>query len=63
MKIDARGLACPEPVMKTKDALGKIDEGTVEILVDNEGAVGNLERLAKSKSLPARSRRKGSAGA
>lgn len=51
MKIDARGLACPQPVIKTKEALGMIDEGVVEILVDNEGAVGNIERLARSKSL------------
>jgi selenium metabolism protein YedF len=51
MKIDARGLACPQPVIKTKEALGMIDEGMVEILVDNEGAVGNIERLAQSKSL------------
>jgi len=51
MKIDARGLDCPEPVVKTKQALGMIDEGTVEILVDNEGAVGNLQRLAQSQKL------------
>ncbi len=50
-KIDARGLSCPEPVIKTKEALAAAGEGTVEILVDNEAAVGNLERLARSKSL------------
>ena len=51
MKIDARGLACPEPVIKTRQALAKIDERAVEILVDNQGAVGNLQRLAQSKAL------------
>jgi selenium metabolism protein YedF len=51
IKIDARGLACPEPVIKTKEALAAPGRDTIEILVDNEGAVGNLERLAKSKSL------------
>lgn len=51
MRIDARGLACPEPLVKTKQALGMIDEGTVEVLVDNEGAVGNLKRMAQSQRL------------
>jgi selenium metabolism protein YedF len=59
MKIDARGLACPQPVIKAKDALTGIDEGTVQILVDNEGAVGNLERLARSRSLPCSVSREG----
>jgi selenium metabolism protein YedF len=49
-KIDARGLACPEPVIRMKEALGAIDEGAVETLVDNETAVGNLQRLAQSRS-------------
>jgi len=48
-KIDARGLMCPEPVVRTKAALGAIAEGTVEILVDNETAAGNIQRLAQSQ--------------
>jgi TusA-related sulfurtransferase len=43
IKIDARGLECPQPVVKTKDALNKGEEVTT--LVDNETAYKNLEKL------------------
>ena len=46
--IDARGDACPLPVVKAKQALSQVDEGTVTVLVDNETAVENLGNLAKS---------------
>jgi selenium metabolism protein YedF len=46
MLIDARGLGCPKPVMMAQDALAKIDEGIVEILVDNEASAYNLTRFA-----------------
>ncbi len=47
VKIDARGLGCPKPVVMADDALQKINEGTVEVLVDNEASVKNLEKFAK----------------
>lgn len=50
MKIDAMGDVCPVPVVKAKQALGTIDEGTVEMLVDNETSVHNLESFAKSQN-------------
>ena len=43
-EIDARGLACPEPVILTKEKM-KVS-GEIEILVDNKTAVENLSRLA-----------------
>jgi selenium metabolism protein YedF len=46
MLIDARGLRCPKPVIMAQDALAKIDEGIVEILVDNEASPYNLTRFA-----------------
>jgi selenium metabolism protein YedF len=46
--IDAMGDACPLPVVKAKQGLSTIDEGTVEVHVDNETATHNLENLAKS---------------
>lgn len=46
MLIDARGQACPKPVIMAEEALSKIEEGIVEILVDNEASVGNLSRFA-----------------
>ncbi|MCX7966399.1 MAG: sulfurtransferase-like selenium metabolism protein YedF [Syntrophorhabdaceae bacterium] len=42
--IDARGLACPEPVLLTKKALEKEDKITV--LVDNTNALENVKRFA-----------------
>ncbi|MEW6740499.1 MAG: sulfurtransferase-like selenium metabolism protein YedF [Nitrospirota bacterium] len=46
MLIDARGQACPKPVLMAEEALSKLEEGIVEILVDNEASVGNLSRFA-----------------
>jgi selenium metabolism protein YedF len=44
--IDAKGLACPEPVIRTKKALQTYNE--VTILVDNAAAFENVTRLASS---------------
>ena len=45
MLIDARGRACPEPVLMTKKALEKKPEG-IEVLVDNVTARENVKRFA-----------------
>jgi len=45
-KIDARGLACPEPVVRTKTKMKEFPE--IEIIVDNETALENIKRLASS---------------
>jgi len=49
MIIDARGLACPQPVVLTKKALEKADDLTV--IVDNATAKQNVSRLAESHGL------------
>lgn len=49
--IDARGLACPEPVIRTKQALDRIGHGQVVTIVDNEVALNNVLRLATSRGL------------
>jgi len=36
MRIDARGMDCPKPVIMAEEALTKISEGVVDVLVDNE---------------------------
>lgn len=46
MLIDARGQSCPKPVLMAEEALSKIGEGIVEVLVDNEASVKNLTRFA-----------------
>ena len=43
-KLDARGLECPLPVVKTKELLKESSEA-VEVLVDNETAVENLKKF------------------
>ncbi len=45
--IDARGLACPKPVVLTKRELERT--GQLITIVDNMVAVENVKRLAKSK--------------
>ncbi len=47
LTIDARGLACPQPVVLTNNAFGESDEVTT--VVDNEVAKENVTRLAQSK--------------
>ncbi|MBR5577434.1 MAG: sulfurtransferase TusA family protein, partial [Lachnospiraceae bacterium] len=48
--VDARGLACPLPVVNTKKATAELTQGgTVTVLVDNEIAVQNLQKFATQK--------------
>ena len=49
--IDARGLACPKPVILTKKEIEAIEEGIITTIVDNEIAKDNLSKLAKSMGL------------
>ena len=46
-EIDARGLACPQPVILTKKALE--DHGEIVVIVDNETAQENVKRMAQSQ--------------
>lgn len=49
-KVDARGDACPLPVVKAKKAIAELNgAGEVEVLVDNEIAVQNLTKMAQQK--------------
>ena len=43
--IDARGLACPAPVLMAKEAVEKDHLDAVEVLVDNEAARENVSRF------------------
>jgi len=51
MQIDARGKGCPIPVIMTDEVLSKIEEGIVEILVDNEESSLNVEGYAQQNNL------------
>jgi selenium metabolism protein YedF len=48
MVIDARNQGCPKPVMMAEEALSKISEGIIEVIVDNEGSADNLAWFAKN---------------
>ncbi len=48
IELDARGLACPKPVINTKKELDNIEQGVVVVTVDNGIAKENLMKLAKS---------------
>ncbi|MCX5779399.1 MAG: sulfurtransferase-like selenium metabolism protein YedF [Firmicutes bacterium] len=49
--IDARGLACPEPVIMTKKALDSREVTEVMAIVDNRAALENISRLVKTMNL------------
>ena len=58
--VDARGLACPLPVVNAKKAVGEFQEdGVLTVLVDNEIAVQNLQKFASQKGLKAAGEKKG----
>lgn len=53
MQIDCRGLNCPEPVLRTKQALEEGRPETLVIIVDNETARENVLRFLRSRNLAA----------
>ena len=60
LTIDARGEACPIPVVRTLKALAALGgPGSVETLVDNQIAVQNLTRMGEGKGCAVTSERLG----
>ncbi len=48
IEVDARGQACPKPVIMTKKELDNLKEGAITTIVDNEVARDNVSKLANS---------------
>jgi selenium metabolism protein YedF len=48
-QIDARGLACPAPVLQTKATLEEEKLGSVKVTVDNAAAQQNVQRFLESQ--------------
>jgi tRNA 2-thiouridine synthesizing protein A len=47
--LDAKGLACPMPIVKTKKAMNDMETGQVlEVLTTDKGAKNDLTAWAKS---------------
>ena len=58
--VNAMGDICPIPVVKTKKALNELNgPGEIEVLVDNETAVKNVTKMAKSSGAAAKSEQLG----
>lgn len=49
-QIDLRGLACPEPILRTKKILDQKSTSPISLLVDTDVTVKNLERLCKANN-------------
>jgi selenium metabolism protein YedF len=45
--VDARGLGCPKPIILAEEALSKINDGIITVLVDSEVSLDNLKRYAE----------------
>lgn len=59
--LDARGLQCPMPVIKTKKAFEETQgDLTMDVLVDNDIAVQNVTKFAKSQNFECESQAIGS---
>jgi selenium metabolism protein YedF len=48
-EIDARGLACPAPVLQTKAALQEESPNGVKVVVDNAASQQNVQRFLESQ--------------
>ncbi len=48
-EVDARGLSCPIPVAKAKQAMEKNPKEEITVLVDSNVAKENVTRLAESR--------------
>lgn len=48
-EIDARGLACPAPVLQAKNAIDAEQLDAVSVVVDNEAAQQNVRRFLESR--------------
>lgn len=48
-EIDARGLACPAPVLQTKAFLQEENSGSVKVIVDNAASQQNVQRFLESQ--------------
>jgi tRNA 2-thiouridine synthesizing protein A len=47
-RVDACGLSCPQPVLLTRNAINKVNKGTIEVMVDSGASRDNVSRLARN---------------
>jgi len=58
-EIDARGLACPAPVLLTKEAVDRDLASVIQVVVDNEASKQNVMRFLDSQGFRIRDERRG----
>ena len=58
-EIDARGLACPAPVLLAKDTIEKEHPGIVKVVVDNKASQQNVARFLESRQFEVSAEREG----
>lgn len=47
-KVDARGTACPGPLLEAKRAVGEVPSGEVmQVMSSDEGTINDLKRWSK----------------
>lgn len=50
--VDTRGLKCPAPLIKTRQALNEAEEGeALQIIIDNPSSLGNIKRFLNDNKL------------
>jgi selenium metabolism protein YedF len=59
-ELDCRGLACPAPVLQTKQILDKENAHAIKVIVDNEAARQNVTRFLESRKFQVSAEKKGS---
>jgi len=57
--VDAKGLACPEPLMMAKSALNRSGGKAVEVTVDTATSRDNILRMARREGREAAARVEG----
>ena len=50
-QIDARGLPCPQPVLKTKEALEQAKGSSLVVIIDNEASRDNVIRFLENSGV------------
>jgi len=58
-EIDARGLACPAPVLQTKAALQEETHSSIKVVVDNAASQQNVQRFLESQGFKTTLEQKG----
>ncbi len=58
-EIDARGLACPAPVLQAKAAVEEADTDLIRVVVDNDASRQNVERFLESRNFQTEFTREG----